>query len=404
MNFPDAVSYLLSLGHETLTMKFGLRNTELLLAALENPERAFPSVQIAGTNGKGSTAVMLDSICRAAGIKCGLYTSPHLVSITERISIAGSQISEEEFAACVTAVRDVSAQFEVLPTFFEQLTVAALLAFKNARIELAILETGLGGRLDSTTAANAGIVAITPISMDHEEYLGNTLASIAAEKAAIIRPGVQAVIAKQQPEALDVLLRRCEETGVTPLFTHAHEQLRLGLRGRHQIENAGLAIRLAELLRTKGFDIPDTAIVTGLETVSHPGRLELVQHQPAFLIDGAHNPAGAESLRDYLDELAPPSLTLVFGAMRDKQLNAIGEMLFPRADVLVLTAIDNPRSATLEQLRAVADRFARGRVFTSDTSAAAALRIAQTETPPEGLICIAGSLYLVGELRPLIVR
>ena len=403
MNFPDAVSYLLSLGHETLTMKFGLRNTELLLAALENPERAFPSVQIAGTNGKGSTAAMLDSICRAAGIKCGLYTSPHLVSITERISIAGSQISEEEFAACVTAVRDVSAQFEVLPTFFEQLTVAALLAFKNARIELAILETGLGGRLDSTTAANAGIVAITPISMDHEEYLGNTLASIAAEKAAIIRPGVQAVIAKQQPEALDVLLRRCEETGVTPLFTHAHEQLRLGLRGRHQIENAGLAIRLAELLRTKGFDIPDTAIVTGLETVSHPGRLELVQHQPAFLIDGAHNPAGAESLRDYLDELAPPSLTLVFGAMRDKQLNAIGEMLFPRADVLVLTAIDNPRSATLEQLRAVADRFARGRVFTSDTSAAA-LRIAQTETPPEGLICIAGSLYLVGELRPLIVR
>jgi dihydrofolate synthase/folylpolyglutamate synthase len=384
-------------------MKFGLRNTELLLAALENPERAFPSVQIAGTNGKGSTAAMLDSICGAAGIKCGLYTSPHLVSITERISIAGSQISEEEFAACVTAVRDVSAQFEVLPTFFEQLTVAALLAFKNARIELAILETGLGGRLDSTTAANAGIVAITPISMDHEEYLGNTLASIAAEKAAIIRPGVQAVIAKQQPEALDVLLRRCEETGVTPLFTHAHEQLRLGLRGRHQIENAGLAIRLAELLRTKGFDIPDTAIVTGLETVSHPGRLELVQHQPAFLIDGAHNPAGAESLRDYLDELAPPSLTLVFGAMRDKQLNAIGEMLFPRADVLVLTAIDNPRSATLEQLRAVADRFARGRVFTSDTSAAA-LRIAQTETPPEGLICIAGSLYLVGELRPLIVR
>ena len=403
MNFPDAVSYLLSLGHETLTMKFGLRNTELLLAALENPERAFPSVQIAGTNGKGSTAAMLDSICRAAGIKCGLYTSPHLVSITERISIAGSQISEEEFAACVTAVRDVSAQFEVLPTFFEQLTVAALLAFKNARIELAILETGLGGRLDSTTAANAGIVAITPISMDHEEYLGNTLASIAAEKAAIIRPGVQAVIAKQQPEALDVLLRRCEETGVTPLFTHAHEQLRLGLRGRHQIENAGLAIRLAELLRTKGFDIPDTAIVTGLETVSHPGRLELVQHQPVFLIDGAHNPAGAESLRDYLDELAPPSLTLVFGAMRDKQLDAIGEILFPRANVLVLTAIDNPRSAKLEQLRAVADRFARGRVFTSDTSAAA-LRIAQTETPPEGLICIAGSLYLVGELRPLIVR
>lgn len=410
MNFQDAVSYLLNLGHETLTIKLGLHNTELLLAALGNPERAFPSVQIAGTNGKGSTAAMLDSICRAAGIKCGLYTSPHLVSITERISIAGTPVSPEEFAAAVTTVREISAQLlkdkqlEALPTFFEQLTVAALLAFRNAGIELAILETGLGGRLDSTTAAKASIVAITQIAMDHEEYLGDTLASIAAEKAAIIRPGVQAVIAKQEPEALDVLLRRCEETGVTPLFTdaHAHEHVRLGLRGRHQFENAAVAIRLVELLRSQGFDIPDTAVATGLETVSHPGRLELVRHQPAFLIDGAHNPAGAQSLRNYLDELAPRLLTLVFGAMRDKQLERIGEILFPCAGVLVLMEIDNPRSATLVQLLAVADRFARGKVLTSETSAGA-LRIACAETPPEGLICIAGSLYLVGELRSLIL-
>jgi dihydrofolate synthase/folylpolyglutamate synthase len=406
MNFESAVQYLLSLGHETLTIKLGLRNTELLLAAVGNPERSFPSVQIAGTNGKGSTAVMLDSICRAAGVKCGLYTSPHLVSITERISVAGAQISPEEFAVCVKTVRDVSAQllaerqFEALPTFFEQLTVAALLAFRNAGIELAILETGLGGRLDSTTAAQASIVAITPVSMDHEEHLGNTLESIAAEKAAIIRPGVQAVIAKQDPVALGVLLRRCEETGVTPILDtdmHRFEGVRLGLRGRHQVENAGVAIRLAELL-----EIPDTAIVSGLETAKHPGRLELVQHKPGILIDGAHNPAGAESLRDYLEELAPRPLTLVFGAMRDKQLERIGEALFPRADLLVLTTINNPRSATLEQLREVADRFAPGRVLTSESSAAA-LSVALTETSPEGLICIAGSLYLAGELRPLIL-
>jgi len=411
MNFEAAVQYLLSLGHETLTIKLGLRNTELLLAALGNPERAFPSVQIAGTNGKGSTAAMLDSICRAAGIKCGLYTSPHLVSITERISISGTPVSADEFAACVTTVRDVSGQLladkqlDALPTFFEQLTVTALLAFRNAGIELAILETGLGGRLDSTTAAKASVVAITPIAMDHEEYLGHTLASIAAEKAAIIRPGVQAVIAKQEPEALQVLLRRCEETGVTPLQTDAHryERVRLGLRGRHQIENAAVAIRLAEVLRAEGFDIPDTAILTGLETVSHPGRLELVQHNPAFLIDGAHNPAGAESLRAFLDEFASQPLTLVFGAMRDKQLEQIGEILFPSAGVLVLTPIDNPRSATLEQLQKVADRFARGKVFTSESSAAA-LELACAETPAEGLICIAGSLYLVGELRPLILN
>jgi dihydrofolate synthase / folylpolyglutamate synthase len=407
MNFEAAVQYLLSLGHETLTIKLGLRNTELLLAALENPERSLASVQIAGTNGKGSTAAMLDSICRAAGIKCGLYTSPHLVSITERITFSGKQISHEEFASCVTSVRDVSEQLlndkqlEALPTFFEHLTVAALLAFRNAGVELAILETGLGGRLDSTTAAKASIVAITPITLDHQEYLGDTIESIAAEKAAIIRPGVKAVIGKQNPEALRVLLKRCEETGVTPILdtdVHRFEQVRLGLRGRHQIENAGVAIRLAELL-----SIPDTAIVTGLETTKHPGRLELFQCQPAFLLDGAHNPAGCESLRDYLDEFAPRPLTLVFGGMRDKQLEQMGEILFPGADTLILTTINNPRSATIERLRKVADRFARGRVLTSESSVTA-LSIARAETPPEGLICVAGSLYLIGELRPLILE
>ncbi len=420
MHFEAAVQYLLGLGHETLTIKLGLRNTELLLGALDNPERTFPSVQIAGTNGKGSTAVMLDSICRAAGIKCGLYTSPHLVSITERIRIAGVEITREDFAACATIVRDVSEQLEALPTFFEQVTAIALLAFRNAGIELAILETGLGGRLDSTTAANASIVGITPIAMDHEEYLGHTLESIAAEKAAIIRPGVRAVIARQEPEALRVLLKRCEETGVTPILeSGAHtvegntadgrfrvtfdtgadhyESVLLGLRGRHQVENAVVAIRLAELLH-----VPHHAIVTGIETASHPGRLELIPHKPAFLIDGAHNPAGSQSLRAYLDEFAPRPLTLVFGAMRDKQLDLIGEILFPSADVIVLTTVNNPRSATIEMLQPIANRFARGTVLTSGSSVEA-LRIACAKTPPRGLICIAGSLYLAGELRPLIL-
>jgi dihydrofolate synthase/folylpolyglutamate synthase len=426
MNFQEAVKYLLSLGHETLTIKLGLRNTELLLEALDNPQRAFPSLQIAGTNGKGSTAAMLDSICRAAGIKCGLYTSPHLVSITERIKVSGVEITRSDFASCAITVRDASEQLladkqiEALPTFFEQLTAIALLAFRNADIGLAILETGLGGRLDSTTAANAGIVGITPIALDHEEYLGNTLESIAAEKAAIIRPGVRAVIARQEPEALKVLLKRCEETGVTPLLENGahtvegnttegrfrvtfdtsadhYESVLLGLRGRHQIDNAAVAIGLAELLR-----VPHSAIVTGIETASHPGRLELILHKPAILIDGAHNPAGFQSLRAYLDEFAPRPLTLVFGAMRDKQLDRIGEILFPRANVIVLTTVNNPRSATIEMLQPIADRFAPGTVLTSESSAEA-LRIACAETPPEDLICIAGSLYLAGELRPLIL-
>ena len=400
MQFEEAVNYLLSLGHETLAIKLGLRNTELLLTALDNPERAFPSVQIAGTNGKGSTAAMLDSICRAAGIKTGLYTSPHLVSITERIKLSGAEITREEFAACATTVRDVSEQLEALPTFFEQVTAIALLAFRNAHIDLAILETGLGGRLDSTTAANAQIVAVTQIALDHEEYLGNTIASIAAEKAAIIRPGVRAVIGRQRyPEALEVLLERCKETGVTPILVDDDsEQVNLSLRGRHQIENAAIATQLARLL-----EIPNAAIVRGLETTQHPGRLELISHRPAFLIDGAHNPAGAESLRAYLDEFAARPLTLVFGAMRDKQLDEIGEILFPVADVLVLTTVKNPRSATIEMLEPIAMRYAQGNVLKIDDSAGA-LQMALANTPAEGMICVAGSLYLVGELRPQILE
>jgi len=411
MNFEQSVKYLLSLGHETLAIKLGLRNTELLLAALDNPERAFPSVQIAGTNGKGSTAVMLDSICRTAGIKSGLYTSPHLVSITERIKVSGVEITREDFAACATVVREVSEQLltkkqiEALPTFFEHITAIALLAFRNARVELAILETGLGGRLDSTTAANARIVGIMSIAFDHEEYLGNTIESIAAEKAAIIRPGVRAVIARQyEPAALDVLLKRCEQVGVTPVLAEsvATDGIVLGLRGQHQKDNAAVAIKLAELLRTEGFAISDSAIVDGLKTANHAARLELIPHKPSFLIDGAHNPAGAQSLRNYLDQFATRPLTSVFGAMRDKQLEQMGEILFPVADTLVLTTIDNPRSASLEMLQTIASRFAKGTVLASESSVEA-LRIALANTPGEGLICIAGSLYLAGEMRPLIL-
>jgi dihydrofolate synthase/folylpolyglutamate synthase len=405
MDFEQSVEYLLSLGHETLAIKLGLRNTELLLEALDNPQRAFPSVQIAGTNGKGSTAVMLDSICRASGIKTGLYTSPHLVSMTERIKVSGVEITTGDFAACATVVREVSEQLEALPTFFEQMTAIALLAFLNARVKLAILETGLGGRLDSTTAANARVVAITSIAFDHEEYLGHTIESIAAEKAAIIRPGVRAVIARQsEPAALDVLLKRCKAVGVAPILaeSNAIDGLTLGLRGRHQVDNAAVAIGLAELLNDEGFEISRSAIVDGLKTAEHAGRLELIAHRPPFLIDGAHNPAGALTLRAYLDEFAPRPLTLVFGAMRDKQLEQMGEILFPVADVLVLTTIDNPRSASMDILQTIAGRFAKGKVLPAESSRDA-LRTAIANTSTEGLICVAGSLYLLGEVRPRIL-
>jgi dihydrofolate synthase/folylpolyglutamate synthase len=411
MQFSEALRYLLDLGHETLAIKLGLRNIELLLAALDHPEKSYPGVQIAGTNGKGSTAVVLDSICRAAGIKTGLYTSPHLVSITERIRVGGVEISQEEFARVAMVVRDAAEslvatkQIAALPTFFEQVTAIALTEFKNRRVQLAILETGLGGRLDATTAARADIIAITPIALDHQQYLGDSLASIAAEKAAIIRPGVIAIIAKQPPEALDVILRECSSNDVKPSLGDCHfnvdevssdgqmlvtfetkqdgyARVRVGLRGLHQLDNVAVAIRIAESLRDRGFSISAKAIAEGIETAKHAGRLEFWPGRPALLFDGAHNVAGALALRRYLDSFVRKPITMIFGAMADKNLEEIA----------------NPRAATVETLQEFV--VVEGAVeVQAARSVAEAINIAKQITPDGDLICITGSLYLVGDTQ-----
>ena len=407
MLFDEALAYLLSLGHETLTIKLGLRNTETLLAALGDPHKSFPSVQIAGTNGKGSTAVMLDSICRAAGIRTGLFTSPHLISITERIRVNGADISENDFARLTSQVKEtaeglVSAgELAALPTFFEHVTAIALLAFREAQVDLAILETGLGGRLDSTTAAGADVVAITPIAMDHQEYLGNTLAEIAGEKAAIIRPGVIAIVAPQADEVRDVILQRCQSVGVTPEFVTPaieRDELPLALRGRHQATNAATAIAIADALVAKSFQISREAILNGLKSAKHPGRLELWAGEPQMLFDGAHNPAAARALRNYLDEFVAVPITMMFGAMRDKALNEMAAILFPAARELILTQVENPRAASIELMQAALPRDLNSRIHLAG-SVSDALRIAKKVTPADGLVCVTGSLYLIGEVQ-----
>jgi dihydrofolate synthase/folylpolyglutamate synthase len=409
-------------------MKLGLRNTELLLESLGNPHRYFQSVQIAGTNGKGSTAVVLDSICRASGLRTGLYTSPHLVSITERIKIAGVEISKSDFAKLATEVRCAAeslvakGKIEALPTFFEHVTAIALLAFKNAGVELAILETGLGGRLDATTVAGARTVALTPIAMDHEEYLGETLIEIAGEKAAIIQPGVRAIIGEQLPSALEAILKRSSETSVVPditqatvdiesvtgdgrytvTFTTSHERyehVSIGLRGRHQIQNVALALRVAESLRTTGLEISKAAIVEGIEKATYRGRLELHEGSPPVLLDGAHNPAGGRALREYLDEFVNGPITLVFGAMKDKRLDEIAQSLFPKAARLIVTTPQSPRAAAPDYLQQLAEKFCPMKQVCVEFSANEALQKAKEITPPEGLICVTGSLYLVGEIK-----
>ena len=440
MDFEQTISYLLGLGHETLTIKLGLENTETLLAALGNPQRQFPAVQIAGTNGKGSTAAFLDSICRASGIRTGLFTSPHLVSITERIKIGGEQISEDRFAHFTRIVSETAEELVArgklhkLPTFFEHITAIALAAFRDANVELAILETGLGGRLDSTTAAGAEIVAITPVAMDHQEYLGTTLREIAVEKAAIIRRGVTAIVAPQNEAAFEVIIRQCESVGVRPRLIESplgslgrracyreqglseatadgrcivtfdsdgtsYQNITLGLRGRHQSTNALTAIALAEALREHGFQIPDEAIVRGIETAHHPGRLEIWEVSPRFLFDGAHNPAAARALREYLDEFVKEPIVMIFGGMRDKALKEMAAALFPRADIVILTSLDNPRAASIDALvAAVPEDFDQGRILRA-ANVDKTLQLARTVTPANGLVCVTGSLHLVGAVQ-----
>ena len=439
MTFDEAINYLLSLGHETLAMKLGLTNIERLLSALDQPQKEYLKIQIAGTNGKGSTASMLAAIARLAGIETGLYTSPHLISITERIKINGKEISKEDFARLTLQVKETAERLvgegdlEMLPTFFEHVTAIALLAFKEARVDIAILETGLGGRLDATTAAKAEIVGITQIALDHQEYLGDTLDQVAAEKAAIIHEGVKAIIAPQEPSTMDVILKRCDEVGVEPIiegstfevegvssdgriiatfkttqnselktqnsiYPHVHSNL----RGRHQLINASVAISLAESLEDFGFSISRAAVIEGLETVTHAGRLEQWSAQHPILFDGAHNVAGAMALRDYLIEFVTEPITLVFGAMREKEIDEIASLLFPLAEHIILTKPDSPRAASPESLvQSIPENFDVVKVkLTSNVSEA--LRLAHEITSREGLICMTGSLYLVGEAQKIL--
>jgi dihydrofolate synthase/folylpolyglutamate synthase len=428
VNFDESVKYLYSLGHETLAIKFGLENTRRLLAALGEPQKSFLKIQIAGTNGKGSVAAFLDSICRAASIKTGLFTSPHLVSITERIKIDGLDISEKKFALLTTEVRAtaeklISAkQLEALPTFFEHLTAIGLLAFARENVEIGILETGLGGRLDSVTAAEAEIAAITQIALDHQEYLGNTIKEIAAEKAAIIRPDVRAVVvSNQEREAMNAVRGKCRECKIAltdsakitkihriPMLetytisfqteTNNYPNIDLNLLGRHQADNAATAISLAEALREAGFKISNDNVRYGLETARHAGRLEFAGN---ILYDGAHNEAGAKVLADFLQEFIRNKITLVFAAMRDKDLSEIASILFPLAENLILTRAENPRSATPEKLREfVPQNFPTEKVFVTE-SVSEAIKKAQEITAPEDLICVTGSLYLVGEAKSI---
>lgn len=432
MNFEEASEYLYSLGNETLAMKLGLESVRALARALDDPQRKFPSVHIAGTNGKGSTASMTASVLRAAGLRAGLYTSPHLVSITERIRIGYDEIAPDEFARLATDVRAAGERLvaenalPAPPTFFEQVTVIAYLYFAERQVDLAVLEVGLGGRLDATNICEPVVIAITPIGFDHQKYLGDTLASIALEKAGIVKPGAPVVIAPQSGEAMNAIVARCEElnapmivasepfdveamSGVDDIGRYRFRYrasrdeyaLRLGLRGRHQITNAVVAIQIAEQLQVAGFNIPSEAIVEGLNNAEWSGRLEVIRSsalQAPLLLDGAHNTASARALRDFLDEhFRSTPITIIFGAMADKPIGEMGDILFPAAHQVIVTRIASPRAA---EPSAIAEASHRDiiRIENTDEALTEALRI----TPRRGVICVCGSLFLVGAIKQVL--
>jgi dihydrofolate synthase/folylpolyglutamate synthase len=422
VNFAEAESYLFSLGNEVLAMKLGLENIRRLLAELGDPQNKYQEIQVAGTNGKGSVCAFLESICLSAKTSVGVTTSPHLISITERVRINGVPITEQDFARLATRIRNTSEAMverkalEYVPTYFEQVTAIALVAFAEAGVELAILETGLGGRLDATTAANAEIAAITQIDLDHQFILGETLPEIAAEKAAIItNAGQRVVIGEQSHDAMKVISDRCDEFGIKPVLAadislsnendgpyfrserDRYQVKRLGLLGSHQIENAKVGILLAEALE-EHFQIKQHNIIEGLQQAHHPGRLE---RDGDFIFDGAHNIAGAKALRRYLDSEIHQPVTMIFGAMRDKDISEIAGLLFDKAEKLVLTRADNPRSASPAELFAMAVPESKDQAILAD-SVAEALRVARDLKSPDGLILITGSLYLIGEAKKIL--
>jgi dihydrofolate synthase / folylpolyglutamate synthase len=412
VTYAEAVARLVALrGGEHAGMRPGLERIEALLGALGHPEARYALVQVGGTNGKGSVAAMLATILKSAGRRVGLYTSPHLVSFRERIRVNGEAISEDAVADGVDALGTLVARLDA--TMFEATTALALDHFAREAIEVAVLEVGLGGRLDATTVGIPALTVLTSIDFDHEEVLGSTLEAIAGEKAAIIRSGM-AMSAAQAPAATAVIARRAAEVHVPLLVegTDLHvqverrdlggqviacagpgwklERLRLGMLGVYQPGNALLAVAAA-----REVGVAEGPIRDGLERVRWPGRFQVMGAGPWLVLDGAHNPAGARALADSLSEFfGSRPLTLIAGVLRDKNVAAILGTLVPLASRVLLTRSSNPRSLAPEELRARVPASAASVELAASVGDALAMA---TPESPDAVTCVAGSLSVVGD-------
>jgi dihydrofolate synthase/folylpolyglutamate synthase len=435
VNYPDSVQFLYALGNEFRTAKLGLERIRAVLDALGRPQDRCRFVHVAGTNGKGSTCAMIESGLRAAGLRTGLFTSPHLAEPTERIRINGEPVDAGRFASAFDRVHVAveglleTGAIDQHTTYFETVTAMALLIFAEERTDMVILEVGLGGRLDATNVVRPELCVITSIDFDHEAFLGRSLESIAGEKAGILKPGIPVVFARQRPEAGPVLDARAEEVGA-PVTAASDFQVRdldlqphgsrftvgrevpasfagpvptsfvgplallidCPLAGEHQVENAVTAA-----LALKSLGISDPSIQSGIARARWPGRLERVFESPEIILDGAHNPAAARALAAYIVRFyGARRVRLIYGAMRDKSVAEIGGILFPLAQEVIATA---PR-----QSRAIAPEALRGVVDHANVRVAAHLEDALAMPPGDAVTFITGSLFLVAEARAILTR
>jgi dihydrofolate synthase/folylpolyglutamate synthase len=428
MNYSAALAYLESLG--TFGIQLGLKRIEALLAELGNPERRFRSIHVTGTNGKGSTTAILESILHAAGIRSGMYISPHLVDYPERMMLNGKEISRDEFAAVIGKIRfaaeAIQARGMESPTEFEVLTAAAFLWFAEKQVEMAVVEVGLGGLLDSTNVIYPEVSVITNVTLEHTDRCGSTVREIAAHKAGIIKAAAPVVtgaatdalavieaVAAQHQVLCSVLDRdffvsefKISEAGQSFVFSTPQTEAqtyRIGLVGRHQADNAALAIRACQCLTKKEPRLTNEAIQSGVAKARWPGRFEIFPGAPTVILDGAHNPDGVRILRRTLDAVYPGrAIVFVFGVLADKAHDEMARLLFRLFDRVIVVEPNSPRAASAAEIADEISGYVAA-VTTADSIASGLLQ-AKLWAGPQGIVCVAGSLYMIGDARQLLLR
>ena len=416
--YQQSLDYLYGL--EKFGMIFNLTQVERILNAIGDPHKEIQTIHIGGTNGKGSTAAMMGSILQKEGYRVGLYTSPHLIRFTERIKVNGKEIEEEEVAALAGWMRKEIEASGILPpfTFFDFTTAMALHYFKQKLVDLAILEVGLGGRLDSTNVVDPLIAIITNIAKDHEEYLGKSILKIAQEKAGIIKKGRPLITAATQPLVLRLFSKVCQgkespyfRVGKEFRYVRAEDGdfdyeglnrklwgIHLNLKGFHQVINATTALGAMEVLEDLGYRVSTHAMIDGLKEVDWPGRLEMVSSSPRVILDGAHNPAGALVLKESLEkEFQYQNLILLIGIMKDKDIPSMLHLLAPLAHHIIFTKPHTDRAAAPSLLKKALGQ--NGKKAEIAENLGEAIERGLSLTQEEDLLCITGSLYTVGEAR-----